>query len=175
MPWFVWWIKLLSFVLQSCYSKRCLVFSKVNIAGHYNQTSVFWPPWWAVKRKKKINRNLELFSVCFSLKLYFLFVCFMSIHRSLSELWFYIVENLGFPGGTRGKEPSCHFRRCKKHGLNPWVGKISWRRAQQPTPVFLPWIITWTEEPGGLQSMESQSQTWLKPLSMCALWNIQLP
>ena len=23
-------------------------------------------------------------------------------------------------------------------GLSPWVGKISWRRAQQPTPVFLP-------------------------------------
>ena len=26
-------------------------------------------------------------------------------------------------------------RRC---GFNPWVGKIPWRRAQQPTPVFLP-------------------------------------
>ena len=24
------------------------------------------------------------------------------------------------------------------HGLNPWVGKIPWRRAWQPTPVFLP-------------------------------------
>jgi len=23
-------------------------------------------------------------------------------------------------------------------GLEPWVGKILWRRAQQPTPVFLP-------------------------------------
>ena len=22
--------------------------------------------------------------------------------------------------------------------FNPWVGKIPWRRAQQPTPVFLP-------------------------------------
>ena len=62
----------------------------------------------------------------------------MSIHRALSELWFYIVEYLGFPGGTHGKEPSCHFRRCKKHGFNPWVGKISWRRAQQPTLVLKP-------------------------------------
>ena len=25
----------------------------------------------------------------------------------------------------------------KRHGFNPWVGKISWRRAWQPTPVFL--------------------------------------
>jgi len=23
-------------------------------------------------------------------------------------------------------------------GFNPWVGKISWRRKWQPTPVFLP-------------------------------------
>ena len=29
-------------------------------------------------------------------------------------------------------------RRRKRHGLDPWLGKISWRRAWQPTPVFLP-------------------------------------
>ena len=27
------------------------------------------------------------------------------------------------------------FKRC---GFNPWVRKIPWRRAWQPTPVFLP-------------------------------------
>ena len=41
-------------------------------------------------------------------------------------------------------------------GFDPWVGKIPWRRAWQPTPVFLPGEIPWTEEPGGLQSMGSQ-------------------
>ena len=25
-----------------------------------------------------------------------------------------------------------------RHRFNPWVGKIPWRRAWQPTPVFLP-------------------------------------
>ena len=25
-----------------------------------------------------------------------------------------------------------------RHGFSPWIGKIPWRRAQQPTPVFLP-------------------------------------
>ena len=39
--------------------------------------------------------------------------------------------------------------------FNPWVGKMSWRRKWQPTPIFLPWRIPWTEEPGGLQSMGS--------------------
>ena len=44
----------------------------------------------------------------------------------------------GFPSGTSGKEPTCQCRRHKRHGFNPWVGKVPWRRAGQPTPVFLP-------------------------------------
>ena len=44
----------------------------------------------------------------------------------------------GFPGGTSGKEPSFQCRRHKRCGFNPWVGKIPWRRAWQPTPVFSP-------------------------------------
>ena len=45
---------------------------------------------------------------------------------------------MGFPGGASGKEPVCQYRRYKRHGFNPWVGKITWRRKWQPTPVFLP-------------------------------------
>ena len=37
-----------------------------------------------------------------------------------------------------------------------WVGKIPWRRAWQPTSVFLPGESPWTEESGELQSMGSQ-------------------
>ena len=40
--------------------------------------------------------------------------------------------------GTSGKESSCQCRGHKRHGLNPWVGEILWRRKWQPTPVFLP-------------------------------------
>ena len=40
--------------------------------------------------------------------------------------------------GTSGKEPTCQCRRCKRLRFDPWVGKIPWRRAWQPTPVFLP-------------------------------------
>ena len=28
--------------------------------------------------------------------------------------------------------------KCKKCRFDPWVGKIPWKRKQQPTPVFLP-------------------------------------
>ena len=45
---------------------------------------------------------------------------------------------LGFPDGASGKELTCQCRRQERCGLNPWVGKIPWRRAWQPTPVFLP-------------------------------------
>ena len=38
----------------------------------------------------------------------------------------------------KGKEPACQHRRCKRHGFDPWVRNIPWRRKWQPTPVFLP-------------------------------------
>ena len=47
------------------------------------------------------------------------------------------VDMLGFPGSASGKEPTCQCRRYKRCGFDPWVGKIPWRRAWQPTPVFL--------------------------------------
>ena len=34
-----------------------------------------------------------------------------------------------------GEEPTC---QCRRHEFSPWVGKIPWRRAWQPTSVFLP-------------------------------------
>ena len=43
-----------------------------------------------------------------------------------------------FPGGTVIKNPPCQYRRHKRPGFNPWVGKIPWRRKWQSTPVFFP-------------------------------------
>ena len=45
---------------------------------------------------------------------------------------------LDFPGGPRGKKLICQCRRHKKYGFNPWVRRMPWRRAWQPTAVFLP-------------------------------------
>ena len=44
----------------------------------------------------------------------------------------------GFPGGSSGKGLACQCRRYKRRWFDPCVGKISWRRKGQPTPVFLP-------------------------------------
>ena len=40
---------------------------------------------------------------------------------------------------------------AKRRRFDPWVRKIPWSRAWQPTPVFLPLRVPWTEEPGGLE------------------------
>ena len=42
------------------------------------------------------------------------------------------------PRWLSGKEPTCQCRRYKRHRFHPWLGKIPWRRAWQPTPVFMP-------------------------------------
>ena len=57
--------------------------------------------------------------------------------RPFSMLWGYQRGRIpdGFPGGASGKEPTC---QCRRHGFDPWVGRIPWRRAWQPTVVFLP-------------------------------------
>ena len=45
---------------------------------------------------------------------------------------------MGFPCGTSDKEPACQCRRCKRCRFSSWAGKILWRRAWQPTPIFSP-------------------------------------
>ena len=76
---------------------------------------------------------------------------------------------MDFPGGASGKEPACHFRRHERHEFNPWVGKIPWRNAWQPTPIFLPGEShdrgAWWATVHGI----TMSQTQLKRLSMHAL------
>ena len=53
----------------------------------------------------------------------------------LKRLYIFIIYVLGLPWWLSGKESACP---CKRHGFDPWVGKIPWRRKWQPTPVFLP-------------------------------------
>ena len=41
------------------------------------------------------------------------------------------------PRWLSGKASAWQCRRGRRHGFDPWVGKIPWRRKWQPTPVFL--------------------------------------
>ena len=60
----------------------------------------------------------------------------------------------GLPPWLSSKEFACNAAVARDTTL--WVRKILWRRAGQPTPVFLPGKSPWTEKPGRLWSTESQ-------------------
>ena len=83
---------------------------------------------------------------------------------------------LGCPGGTNGKEPACQSRRHKRCGLDPWVWKSPWRRAWQPTPVFLPGESLWAEESDVQQSIGSQRvrHDWSDLAHACTISTIWL-
>ena len=54
--------------------------------------------------------------------------------------------------------------------FDPWVGKIPWRRDRLPTSVFWPAESSWTEEPGGLQSIGvAKSQTRLSNYTLAVV------
>ena len=55
----------------------------------------------------------------------------LSDHLASFKLW------PVFLGGTSGKESTCQCRRHNRSWFDPWVGKIFWRKAWQPTPVSL--------------------------------------
>ena len=57
--------------------------------------------------------------------------CFPNQNKLWDIVW---TGELGFPGGSDGKEPACNVGDPG----SIWVGKISWRREWLPTPVFLP-------------------------------------
>ena len=45
---------------------------------------------------------------------------------------------LSFPGGAVVNNLPANAGKTQRGWFNPWAGKIPWRRAWQPTPVFLP-------------------------------------
>ena len=51
------------------------------------------------------------------------------------HLWDMSLGQVELPRWLSGKESAYQYRR---HGFNPWVGKISWRRKWQPILLFLP-------------------------------------
>ena len=65
----------------------------------------------------------------------------------LSYIW--------LPRWLSGKESTCQCRRLRRHGFDPWVGKIPWSRKWQSIQYSCQ-EIPWTEEPGRQQYVWSQ-------------------
>ena len=48
------------------------------------------------------------------------------------------VQSVGLPQWLSSKESVCQWRRHRRHGFYPWVGKIDVEEERQLTPVFVP-------------------------------------
>ena len=73
-----------------------------------------------------------------------------------------LIQATSFPSDTSGKDPTWQFRRCKKQGFDLWIQRITWRRAWQPTPVFLPEEFHGQRSPVGYTPYRiAKSWTWL--------------
>ena len=65
----------------------------------------------------------------------------LSILLPMAKLSFFLMANIPLWASQAvlvAKAPPAKRRRCVRHGLDPWIVKIPWRRASQPTLVFLP-------------------------------------
>ena len=106
----------------------------------------------------------------FAIFLFSLITFLVSVKWYLNVVLIHIslLTNGGFPGGTSGKEYTCQCRLdVRDEGTIPELGRSPGRGTATHSRVPA-WGIPWTEKPGRLQSIGSQSQTWLKLLSMHA-------
>ena len=62
---------------------------------------------------------------------------FHLVQHFLNYFQWRIIPLWDFPGGASSKELACQCRRLNRQMFNPWIGKLPWRRAWQPTPLFL--------------------------------------
>ena len=103
-----------------------------------------------MKRIKAINMKINLTN--------YIYMC-VHTHTHTYTL-------VGFPDGTRDKEPACQCERHERCRFDPWVGEIPWKKEMATHSRILADRIPWTEKPGGLQSIGfAKNRTCLKRLS----------
>ena len=119
-----------------------LLYWKKNIKYNitYMWESKIWHKWTHLQNRNR-NRLTDTFRQTWHKPGWRQFIAKKSI-------WFWLgmglpnfckpCTNFWLPRWLSGKESACQCRRHRRLGFSPWVGKISWRRAWQSTPVFLP-------------------------------------
>ena len=124
----------MSFFLQlsnSSLYKYITSFSSINLSVDIQIAFIFWVLQIVLQLTLRVHFKLWFsLDMCPGWDCSFILQCYFQFFKEHPYCF------LGFPGGASGKEPACQCRRHKKHGFNPWVRKVPWRRAT--TPVFLP-------------------------------------
>ena len=88
----------------------------------------------------------------------------------------YLNGSKGLPRWFSGKESAC---QCRRHGFNPWVGKIPWRRKWQSTPVLLPGKSHRQRSlegyiPGGSKELDTTEHTHMQAIISMLLYASKL-
>ena len=125
-------------VLPVCEAKNVdpKAISHCNLEGHCGFQKAGYRPYMVkvyIKGIISISPNSCLSIHSKALKLLTWDVCFFVISSNISvwlHVWVSQVELMVKNSPAHAGDMKC--------GFNPWVGKIPWRRAWQPTPVFLP-------------------------------------
>ena len=71
--------------------------------------------------------------------------------KSFHHFWYSLSSTWGFPFGSAVKNLPAAGAAGERRGFDLRVGRIPWRRAQQPTPVFFP---------GGFHGHKSLADYW---------------
>ena len=90
----------------------------------------------------------------------------MRKHQRLFVFAKVILMDMRLPGGASEKELTCQCRRHERNRFYPRVGKIPWRRAWLPTPVFLAGEFYGQKSLAATVHRVTKSRTQLKQLSM---------
>ena len=117
------------------------IFPSIRVFFNELVLHIKWPKYWSFSFSINLtNEYLKLvsFTGLISLLSKGLARVFSSTTNSKASILRHSAFFMGFPGGASGKEPACWCRRHQRCRLDLWVGKIPWRRAWQPTLIFLP-------------------------------------
>ena len=137
----------------------CAVFVADTEAHHY--VLIIWWKWdqrptgtkiFVSSRSKGPVFAVTFYNIIMIINCGWLCTCYFSFLFLTSHL--FIIEFLfGLPRWLSGKESACH---CRRGRCNLLVRKIPLEKEMATDSSILVWKIIWTEEPGGLQSMELQ-------------------
>ena len=147
-------------ILQARILERVAISSSRGSSQPRDQTCIshisciagrFFPIW--VKRVKQLQKR---FSWPWAPSMFKCLNALLYSSAGFPGIWCSVIGVPLFKGTPPTKCPCWHsvknLLQSRRHRFHPCVQKIPWKRKQQPTSVFLPGKIPWTEAPGGLQS-----------------------
>ena len=92
-----------------------------------------------------------------------------------SKIFYYFLVACPLPRASLVTKTVKNLPACGKHGFNPWVGKIPWKRKWQLTPIFLPGESHGQRSLAGYSSCDCKESDMTKRLTIHFIFGPSLP